>query len=48
MTYSGGNHVRQVGAEPGAGEGWVWLMPRSGSRNVGKDLPGRRVEAARP
>jgi tRNA-splicing ligase RtcB len=42
-TLGGGNHFIEVCAD---GDGAVWLMLHSGSRNIGKELAERHIEVA--
>ncbi|MEJ3749257.1 RtcB family protein [Actinomycetes bacterium KLBMP 9797] len=47
-TLGGGNHFIEVCVEQGgAGDGQVWLMLHSGSRNIGKELAERHMAIAR-
>jgi tRNA-splicing ligase RtcB (3'-phosphate/5'-hydroxy nucleic acid ligase) len=47
-TLGGGNHFIEVCVEhDGSGDGWVWLMLHSGSRNIGKELAERHIGVAR-
>jgi tRNA-splicing ligase RtcB len=47
-TLGGGNHFIELCTEQGGDDaGRVWLMLHSGSRNIGKELAERHMEAAR-
>ena len=47
-TLGGGNHFIELCLEQGgAGDGRVWLMLHSGSRNIGKELAERHIAVAR-
>jgi tRNA-splicing ligase RtcB len=47
-TLGGGNHFIEVCVEQaGPGDGQVWLMLHSGSRNIGKELAERHMAVAR-